>query len=97
MDRFHGIDSVLEEILADSEIGKKVKKYRIFNHWDEIVGEQIGNKTSPEKFVKDCLYINVDNPTWSNELSLMSPQLIDKINSFLKGNVVKEIRFKVKH
>lgn len=97
MDRFHDIDSVLKEVLSGSEIGKKVKKYSIFSHWEEIVGKQIGNKTSPEKFIKDCLYVNVENPTWSNELSLMTPQLMDKINSFLQENIVKEIRFKVKH
>lgn len=97
MDDFKKIDSIMKDVLEGTGLESKIKKYRIFNHWDEIVGKQIGDKTSPEKFVKDCLYINVENPTWSNELSLMSQQLINKINSFLKENIVKEIRFKIKH
>ena len=96
MEKFQKIDSILTDVLGGSELGRKVKKYSIFNHWDEIVGQQIASKTSPERFVKECLYINVENPTWSNELSLMSGQIISKINSFLKENIVKELRFKVK-
>jgi len=97
MDKFQDMKSILSDVLDNSDLGKKVKRYRVFNHWDEIVGKDIGKKTSPERFIKDCLYINVENPTWSNELSMMSEQLILKINSFLKENIVKEIRFKIKH
>jgi len=36
----------------------------------------------------------VTSSTWANELSLMSGQLIKKINDFVGETVVKELRFK---
>jgi len=89
------IGSVINKIVSDSEIGKKIKKFNIFNHWPDIVGSDIGNKTKPEKLLRQTLYISVTSSTWANELSLMSGQLIKKINDFVGETIVKELRFKI--
>ena len=88
------LGSVINKIVSDSDIGKKIKKFNIFNHWPDIVGSDIGNKTKPEKLLRQTLYISVTSSTWANELSLMSGQLIKKINDFVGETVVKELRFK---
>ena len=88
------LGSVINKIVSDSDIGKKIKKFNIFNHWSDIVGSEIGNKTKPEKLLRQTLYISVTSSTWANELSLMSGQLIKKINDFVGETVVKELRFK---
>jgi predicted nucleic acid-binding Zn ribbon protein len=88
------LGSVINKIVSDSDIGKKIKKFNIFNHWPEIVGNDIGNKTKPEKLLRQTLYISVTSSTWANELNLMSGQLIKKINDFVGETVVKELRFK---
>lgn len=88
------LDSLINQIVSDSDIGKKIKKFNIFNHWPDIVGCDIGNKTKPEKLLRQTLYISVTSSTWANELNLMSGQLIKKINDFVGETVVKELRFK---
>src|SRR4030043_415766 len=88
------LGSVINKIVSDSDIGRKIKKFNIFNHWPDIVGNDIGNKTKPEKLLRQTLYISVTSSTWANELSLMSGQLIKKINDFVGETVVKELRFK---
>ena len=88
------LGSVINKIVSDSDIGRKIKKFNIFNHWSDIVGSDIGNKTKPEKLLRQTLYISVSSSTWANELSLMSGQLIKKINDFVGETVVKELRFK---
>ncbi len=89
------IGSILNKYLSDSDFGLKLKKFSLFNHWPEIVGPDIGKKTTPQKIFKGILYIKVTNSTWANELSMMSEQLIDRINNFIGEEIIKELRFKV--
>jgi predicted nucleic acid-binding Zn ribbon protein len=89
------LGSVINKIVSDSDIGKKIKKFNIFNHWSDIVGSDIGNKTKPEKLLRQTLYISVTSSTWANELSMMAPQLIGRINNFIGDDIIKELRFKV--
>jgi len=89
------LGTIINKLVADSEIGKKIKRYNIFNHWSEIVGTEIGKKTKPEKLYKGLLYISVANSTWANELSLMTEHLVKKINTYIDEPLVKGIRFKL--
>jgi len=88
------LGSVINKIVSDSDIDRKIKKFNIFNHWSDIVGSDIGNKTTPQKLLRQTLYISVTSSTWANELNLMSGQLIKKINDFVGEAVVKDLRFK---
>jgi predicted nucleic acid-binding Zn ribbon protein len=95
MSQVEDIGSVLKYYVAKSEIGKKLKRYRIFNHWPEIVGREISNKTNPEKLIRGILYISVASSTWANEMSMMSRKLVEKINNYIGEDIVKELRFKI--
>jgi len=90
------IGSVIQRFVSDCDMALKLKKYSIFNHWEEIVGAGISSRTKPEKISRTMLYISVTNSTWANELSMMSGQLLQKINSYIGEDVIKELRFKVK-
>lgn len=90
------IASVIRRFVSDSEMASKLQKYSIFNHWEEIVGEGIDRRTKPEKISRDILYISVTNSTWANELSMMSGQLLQKINNYIGSDAIKELRFKVR-
>ncbi|MBM3707245.1 MAG: DUF721 domain-containing protein [Actinobacteria bacterium] len=89
------ISSIIKQYLSGSGIGKKLKRYRIFNHWPEIVGQKISSKTKPEKLFKGILYISVASSAWANEMSLMSRRLVKEINKFIGEDIVKELRFKI--
>jgi hypothetical protein len=90
------IASVIRRFVSDSEMAAKLQKYSIFNHWEEIVGGGISSRTKPEKISRDILYISVTNSTWANELSMMSGQLLGKINRYIGTDAIKGLRFKVK-
>ena len=89
------ISSILDDYVSDSELGKKLKKFSIFNHWEDIVGKEINRKTRPQKLFKGILYISVSDPGWASELSMMSEQLIDRINSFVGEKIINQLRFKI--
>lgn len=89
------IKSILNRYISEKDIEGKLKKFNIFNHWPEIVGKEIGNKTRPQKIFKGILYILVSSPTWANELDMMSTQLIEKINRYIGEPVIKDLRFRL--
>lgn len=94
MNGFEDIGSIIGDVIKDLNIESKLNISNAFNCWKEIVGAEIYKKTKPEKIARGILYISVTTSTWANELSLMSGQLIEKINSFIGEEVVKSIRFK---
>jgi len=94
MKKIDNIGSVIRNVVKELDMEDRLKTSRIFSRWSEIVGTEIGRKSKPSRLARDTLYITVANSTWANELSLMSGQLIEKINSFVGGEVVKSIKFR---
>lgn len=94
MNKIDNIGNIIDDVIKKMDIKRKLNISNIFNRWEEIVGAEIYKKTKPERIIRGILYISVSTSTWANELSLMSGQLIKKINSFVGEEVVKNIRFR---
>jgi predicted nucleic acid-binding Zn ribbon protein len=94
MKKIDDIGSIISDIIKDLSIEEKLDSSKIFSKWPEIVGDEIGKKSKPKRLTGDTLYISVVNSIWANELSLMSGQLIEKINSFVGREAVKNLRFR---
>ena len=88
------IGSIIDSVVEKMGIDRKLNTSNIFNHWDEIAGREIAKRSKPRKITRETLYVSVTSSTWANELSLMSEELIKKINSFVGEKVVKTVRFK---
>ena len=94
MKNIEDIGSVISSVVEEMGINGKLKTSNIFNHWEEIVGKEIAKRSRPQKLTNMTLYISVTSSTWANELSLMSEDLIFRINSFAGEEAVKKVRFK---
>ena len=88
------IGSIIGSVVDKMGINRKLNTSNIFNHWEQIVGKEVARKSKPRKLVSMTLHISVTSSTWANELSLMSEELMKKINSFSGDEVVKKVRFK---
>jgi predicted nucleic acid-binding Zn ribbon protein len=72
---------------------KRVQQAGIIEEWAELVGPQIAAVTSPESVTPDgILRVRVATAAWANELSLMSPRILARLNAGRSGRV-KEIRW----
>ena len=63
------------------------EKYRflalIALNWKIIVGELLAERSTPEKYEHHVLFVKVANPTWMQELVLIKPQIISRMNNLL--------------
>jgi len=72
---------------------KRVQQAGIIEEWAELVGPQIASVTAPESVTPDgVLRVRVASAPWANELSLMSPRILARLNAGRSGRV-KEIRW----
>ena len=67
------------------------EKYRnlalIALSWKDIVGVLLAELSTPEKYEHHVLFVKVFNTVWLQELVLMKPRIIERINKSLKLQV----------
>ena len=83
------IDTILRTFLAHETNWKMT----LLRNWSEIMGN-LSSKVQIEKILDDTLVLGVYDSCWLQELYLLSPMLLKKINATLENNVIKQLRFK---
>ncbi|MFH1832259.1 MAG: DUF721 domain-containing protein [bacterium] len=69
-------------------------KLTLLKEWDNLIGPLKAN-VFLQHIDGNQLHVGVTHPAWAQEIRLLSPILIEKINAFLGKNYIKDIRFKV--
>jgi predicted nucleic acid-binding Zn ribbon protein len=83
----------LASYLRQSGFAKRMQQAGIIEEWAELVGPQIAAVTVPESVTPDgVLRVRVATAPWANELSLMTPKILARLNAGRTGRV-KEIRW----
>lgn len=87
------IADALASYLRNSGFSKRLQQASIIEEWALLVGPQIAAVTAPESVTQDgLLRVRVATAAWANELSLMSPRILARLNAGRTGRV-KEIRW----
>ena len=85
---------LLEKLLHNFGLDKRLQQYRALIIWDEVVGPQIDAHARPSKIRGSVLEVCVDQPAWMQQLQLMKPQILKKLNEQLGEAEIKEIFLK---
>jgi hypothetical protein len=86
---------LLGGLLAGWGLDERMHQYQALLIWDEVVGPQIAARTKPEKIRDGVLEVCVDQPTWMQQLQLLKPQILAKLNAQLgSDNALREIFLK---
>ncbi|MFC1560237.1 DUF721 domain-containing protein [Candidatus Margulisiibacteriota bacterium] len=75
-------------------ISRVLDEVRVFSAWEKAVSGKIAANSSPEKFVAGTLYLKAKSSTWAQELSLIKETLLEKMNSVLGQEVIRDMKFK---
>lgn len=88
------ISGLLENMLKNLGLDERLQQARALVIWDHVVGPQIASHTKPSKIRDGVLEVCVDQPTWMQQLQLMKPQILRKLNAELGESPLKEIFLK---
>jgi predicted nucleic acid-binding Zn ribbon protein len=87
------LSDVLASYFKQAGITKRVQQAGIIEEWGALVGPQIAAVTAPESITPDgMLRVRVATAPWANELCLMAPKILARLNAGRSGRV-KEIRW----
>ncbi len=85
----------LGRILKARGMRGRLHEYRIFSEWERTVGETIARHARPLTLRGRRLTLVVDSPAWMQQLSLLKPEIREKLNSVLGGESVRELALKL--
>lgn len=68
---------------------------RIWDLWEDTVGELIAENTRPAAFKGKILIVHVTSSTWMQQLQFLKKDIIGKVNKVLGEEVVEEIKFRI--
>lgn len=85
------INEIIHTILQSKHPDWKIQ---LLSKWENIVGE-LKSRMAIAKVLDDTIFIGVYEVHWMQELYLLSPILMEKINKSLENPYIKNIRFKL--
>lgn len=84
---------LLEPALRKCKSYKTIKSQLILDIWDSAVGEKISKVSTAAAFKNGVLFVEVSTSSWLYELTMLKPDIIEKLNGALNKNMIKDLRF----
>jgi predicted nucleic acid-binding Zn ribbon protein len=87
------VSEIIPKVIKPMGLQKKSEQVEIMLEWGSIVGEKISAKTKPDGVKRGVLRVLVESSSWMNELQLIKPELMTKIENRFGKNKIRDIRF----
>jgi predicted nucleic acid-binding Zn ribbon protein len=65
---------------------------RLRQEWPRVVGDGVAKRSEPVSLRDGILSIRADGAAWATELTLLSRSIVEKVDSYLGGGAVREVR-----
>lgn len=83
--------ALIEKMLKERGFEGKLREYRAWQVWDDVVGPQIALRARPIRIRDGVLEVRVDQPVWMQQLQLMKPKLLARLNDRLEGAPIRDL------
>lgn len=94
--RAQGDPKPLGELLSSLVSGRgweeRMRVGRLRDEWASVVGPDVAARSTPVALNAGVLSIRADGAAWATELTLLARSIVDKVDSYLGGGVVREVR-----
>ncbi len=86
-----GVGAVLGKIFQQRGMDDKMRRYRAWQLWDKVVGPQIAARARPSRMRDNTLEVWVDHAVWMQQLQLMQPKILARLNAALGEELIRDI------
>jgi predicted nucleic acid-binding Zn ribbon protein len=87
------LGDALKSYAAKAGLARRLDLAQIVEEWPKLVGPQIAAVTRADSVTPDgILRVRVVSSAWANELSLMMPKIMAKLNAGRRGRI-RELRY----
>ena len=89
------VGGVLEKVIAQLGLEKRVREEEILRAWQDVVGPFIAQHSTPQRLVEGVLHIRVLQPTMLYELDrTLRADIVAKLKKRF-GRAVRDVKFRV--
>jgi len=85
--------AVLGALLPRLPGAGRLREYRVWEVWEEAVGEAVARKAQPSRMQNGRLFVTVSNSVWMQEMQFYKALIRDKVNQRLGTPLIKDIFF----
>ncbi|OGW34884.1 MAG: hypothetical protein A2010_19055 [Nitrospirae bacterium GWD2_57_9] len=85
------LSTTLGALLNAHGLRARLSEYRILGQWEKSVGSLVANHARPVTIRANKLYLIVDSPAWMQQLSMLKPEIIGKVNRSLGRDAIKDL------
>ncbi|MFA6457115.1 MAG: DUF721 domain-containing protein [Bacteroidota bacterium] len=93
-ENIQSLGDALKQLVQSLGIEKQVEQYKIFDVWNEVVGQQVAKVAQPERMQNGVLYVSVNNAPWRTELTFRKKEILDKIHEKTNSTSIIDIKFR---
>ncbi len=87
------LGSALGRLVDYLGLAGRLREQRVLEVWPEVVGETIAAVTKARSIKDGVLTVEVINPSWRQELSYISSDILTKLNRTMGKSLVKRLKF----
>jgi len=87
------LKSAINRFLKNNGLDRGVNQQSAILIWEETVGKTIASNTTAETVEHGILTIKTTSPAWRQELVFKKQDIIQRLNTKLGNNTIREIRF----
>lgn len=88
------IRQILQNVMDQSGINEKLEDYKALQLWYDVASN-LASRTEPVGISQGKLLVNVTDSVVLHQLTFYKRKYVDKINSLLGMNVIKDVVFRV--
>ena len=93
-ENIQSVGDALKLLVQSLGIEKQVEQYKIFDVWNDVVGQQVAKVAQPERLQNGVLFVSVNNAPWRTELTFRKKEILEKIHQQTKSQSITDIKFR---
>ncbi len=93
-ENIQSLGDALKLLVQSLGIEKQVEQYKIFDVWNEVVGQQVAKVAQPERLQNGVLIVSVNNAPWRSELTFRKKEILEKIHQQTNSTSITDIKFR---
>lgn len=87
------LEGPLGGLLTRLDPGGRMRVYRLWDFWDEVVGAAIAGRARPYRLHDGVLMVQVSSHTWMQELQFLKEEIRGKLNARLGAALIRDLHF----
>jgi predicted nucleic acid-binding Zn ribbon protein len=87
------IGEILEEVIRDLGLGRKLSEQRAVVDWHDVVGRKVADHSRAVRVDRGRLFVEVDSSVWAQELTLMKRTIVRELNARIGDEIIQNVHF----